>query len=66
MSTSASTSKPTEKAPKAGEEQKPQEDQHHLGVLEEDDEFEEFPVVGLLADFQSEQPRTYPFFPALS
>ncbi|KAF8223840.1 hypothetical protein L208DRAFT_1314912 [Tricholoma matsutake] len=39
---STSTSKPTEK-PKAAEEEKP-DDQHHLGVLEEDDEFEEFPV----------------------
>jgi len=44
MSTSASTSKPTESASDVAEAQKPQEDQHHLGVLEEDDEFEEFSV----------------------
>ncbi len=39
MSTSASTSKTTE--PSAEEKQ-----QAHLGFLEEDDEFEEFPVAG--------------------
>ncbi|KAI5982764.1 DSS1/SEM1 family-domain-containing protein [Pisolithus marmoratus] len=41
MSSTASTSKPTENA-KASEKQKT--DEQHLGVLEEDDEFEEFPV----------------------
>jgi len=41
MSASASASKAAEK--KTAEEDKPQEE-HHLGVLEEDDEFEEFPV----------------------
>jgi 26 proteasome complex subunit DSS1 len=46
MSTSASTSKPADKTEKTSEEEKTQEDQHHLGVLEEDDEFEEFPVAG--------------------
>jgi len=44
MSTSASTSKPAEKDPKPGNDEKPQETQPHLGVLEEDDEFEEFSV----------------------
>ncbi|KAF9466550.1 DSS1/SEM1 family-domain-containing protein [Collybia nuda] len=44
MSTSASSSKPTEENPKVIEQQKPTEDSQHLGVLEEDDEFEEFPV----------------------
>jgi len=42
MSTSASTSKVTETTSKAVE-QKPETTQH-LGVLEEDDEFEEFAV----------------------
>jgi 26 proteasome complex subunit DSS1 len=46
MSTSASTSKPAEKDPKPGNDEKPQETQPHLGVLEEDDEFEEFSVAG--------------------
>jgi 26 proteasome complex subunit DSS1 len=46
MATSASTSKPADKAAKTDEEEKTQDDQHHLGVLEEDDEFEEFPVAG--------------------
>ncbi|KAG6813906.1 hypothetical protein H0H92_005755 [Tricholoma furcatifolium] len=43
MSSSASTSKATETKPKVVEEKQP-ETTHHLGVLEEDDEFEEFPV----------------------
>lgn len=43
MSASASAEKTAEK--KIAEEDKPQEE-HHLGVLEEDDEFEEFPVAG--------------------
>jgi 26 proteasome complex subunit DSS1 len=47
MSTPASTSKSTEKTDKPAEEEKTKEEQHHLGVLEEDDEFEEFPVAGL-------------------
>lgn len=60
MSTSASTSKPTEKGPKAGNEEKPQEGPHHLGVLEEDDEFEEFPVAGTWPPWlQSKRSRTY-------
>ncbi|KAF8150635.1 DSS1/SEM1 family-domain-containing protein [Crassisporium funariophilum] len=42
MSTSASNSKPAESS-KAAEPQK-QENPPHLGVLEEDDEFEEFAV----------------------
>ncbi|PPQ65274.1 hypothetical protein CVT26_000234 [Gymnopilus dilepis] len=42
MSTSASNSKAAEQ-PKPTE-QTPQDPQAHLGVLEEDDEFEEFPV----------------------
>ncbi|KAG1750735.1 hypothetical protein EDB19DRAFT_1904140 [Suillus lakei] len=43
MSSSASSSKPADKQP-----EKPKEDdsQPHLGVLEEDDEFEEFEVAG--------------------
>jgi 26 proteasome complex subunit DSS1 len=43
MSSSASSSKPVDKA-----SEKPKEDdsQPHLGVLEEDDEFEEFGVAG--------------------
>ena len=48
MATSASTSKPTEKGAKDAGEEKTQDARHHLGVLEEDDEFEEFPVAGLL------------------
>ncbi|KAG6885662.1 hypothetical protein C0993_011426 [Termitomyces sp. T159_Od127] len=43
MSTSASTSKPAETTSKI-DEQKTEVTQHHLGVLEEDDEFEEFEV----------------------
>ncbi|KAG6820938.1 hypothetical protein H0H93_009174 [Arthromyces matolae] len=43
MSASASTSKATESTSKTAE-QKPETTQHHLGVLEEDDEFEEFEV----------------------
>ena len=46
MSTSASNSKAAEQ-PKPTE-QTPQDPQAHLGVLEEDDEFEEFPVAGAL------------------
>ena len=42
---SSSNSKPTEQSSKVTEETK-QESQPHLGVLEEDDEFEEFPVAG--------------------
>ncbi|KAI6155626.1 DSS1/SEM1 family-domain-containing protein [Pisolithus tinctorius] len=42
MSSTASTSKPTENS-KISEKQKTDGTQH-LGVLEEDDEFEEFPV----------------------
>lgn len=52
MATSASTSKPSEKGAKNVEEEKTQDDQHHLGVLEEDDEFEEFPVAGLLSPME--------------
>ncbi|KIO14638.1 hypothetical protein M404DRAFT_17510 [Pisolithus tinctorius Marx 270] len=44
MSSTASTSKPTENS-KISEKQKTDGTQH-LGVLEEDDEFEEFPVAG--------------------
>jgi len=43
MSTTASSSKPTENASKPLEQQKPENTQN-LGVLEEDDEFEEFAV----------------------
>ncbi|KAG5337201.1 hypothetical protein C0989_010331 [Termitomyces sp. Mn162] len=43
MSASASTSKTTENTSKVNE-QKSEVTQHHLGVLEEDDEFEEFEV----------------------
>lgn len=43
MSSSASSSKPTEKQP---EKLKEEDSQPHLGVLEEDDEFEEFEVAG--------------------
>jgi hypothetical protein len=46
MSSTASTSKPAETTPKPAEEPKKDESQLHLGVLEEDDEFEEFPVAG--------------------
>ena len=45
MASVASTSKTTEKTPQASEEKKPETAQH-LGVLEEDDEFEEFAVAG--------------------
>jgi 26 proteasome complex subunit DSS1 len=49
MSSSASNSKAAEssKAP----EQPTQEPLPHVGVLEEDDEFEEFPVAGTGFDF---------------
>lgn len=43
---SASTSKQPETSTKAAEPEKAQETQPHLGVLEEDDEFEEFAVAG--------------------
>ncbi|KAG6879885.1 hypothetical protein C0992_010238 [Termitomyces sp. T32_za158] len=43
MSASASTSKAAE-TPSKTDEQKTEVAQHHLGVLEEDDEFEEFEV----------------------
>jgi 26 proteasome complex subunit DSS1 len=43
MSSSASSSKPAEKQP---EKLKEEDSQPHLGVLEEDDEFEEFEVAG--------------------
>ena len=43
---SATTSKAAESSKPA--EQKPQENLPNLGVLEEDDEFEEFPVAGQL------------------
>jgi 26 proteasome complex subunit DSS1 len=42
MSSSASSSKPADK----GSEKLKEDDQPHLGVLEEDDEFEEFQVAG--------------------
>lgn len=45
MTSVASTSKKTENTPQASEEKK-QETAQHLGVLEEDDEFEEFAVAG--------------------
>jgi len=44
-SSTASTSKPTDNSTK-GNEQKEEDAQPTLGVLEEDDEFEEFPVAG--------------------
>ncbi|KAH7927906.1 DHS-like NAD/FAD-binding domain-containing protein [Leucogyrophana mollusca] len=44
MSSSASTSKPVESSSKPVEEPKEEDAQPHLGVLEEDDEFEEFAV----------------------
>jgi hypothetical protein len=44
-SSAASTSKPTDSSTK-GNEQKEEDAQPTLGVLEEDDEFEEFPVAG--------------------
>jgi 26 proteasome complex subunit DSS1 len=43
MSSSASTSKQPE-TPKTADVPKPEDAQPHLGVLEEDDEFEEFAV----------------------
>ncbi|KAG1747154.1 uncharacterized protein EDB91DRAFT_1245599 [Suillus paluster] len=43
MSSSASSSKPVDKVP---EKPKEEDSQPHLGVLEEDDEFEEFQVAG--------------------
>jgi hypothetical protein len=43
-SSSASTSKPIENQPKVTEQPKDEETHHHLGVLEEDDEFDEFAV----------------------
>ena len=46
MSSSASSSKPADKAPEKPKDE--EESQPHLGVLEEDDEFEEFPVAGSL------------------
>jgi 26 proteasome complex subunit DSS1 len=45
MSSTASTSKATETTPKTANEQKSEATQH-LGVLEEDDEFEEFAAAG--------------------
>ena len=47
MSAAASSSKPAEPAPKAAEPLKEDESQPTLGVLEEDDEFEEFAVAGM-------------------
>jgi hypothetical protein len=46
MSSSASTSKSVDTAKKAVEDKPKQTANPHLGVLEEDDEFEEFPVAG--------------------
>jgi 26 proteasome complex subunit DSS1 len=51
MSSSASTSKPEESAPQATEQPKKDGSQLHLGVLEEDDEFEEFAIAGLLLSY---------------
>jgi 26 proteasome complex subunit DSS1 len=45
MSSAAATSKPDD-TPKPVDSPKEQEPLPHLGVLEEDDEFEEFPVQG--------------------
>jgi 26 proteasome complex subunit DSS1 len=44
MSSTPSSSKTSDNANKAAE--KPSEPEAHLGVLEEDDEFEEFEVAG--------------------
>ena len=46
MSATASTSKPAESTNKVVEQK--QDTHPHLGVLEEDDEFEEFPVAGAI------------------
>jgi len=45
-SSAASTSKPAESLTKANEQTKEEDAQPTLGVLEEDDEFEEFAVAG--------------------
>jgi len=47
MSSSTSTSKPSENTTTAAEQPKEEDNHSHLGVLEEDDEFEEFAVAGL-------------------
>jgi hypothetical protein len=44
MSSTASTSKPTDSLTKVNEQAKEEDTQPTLGVLEEDDEFEEFAV----------------------
>jgi hypothetical protein len=46
MSSTASTSKPTDSLTKVNEQAKEEDTQPTLGVLEEDDEFEEFAVAG--------------------
>ena len=47
MSAAASSSKPADSAAKVAEPLKEDENQPALGVLEEDDEFEEFAVAGM-------------------
>lgn len=46
ISTMSSSSKPADKTSKTAEKPKTEDAQPHLGVLEEDDEFEEFAVQG--------------------
>jgi 26 proteasome complex subunit DSS1 len=46
-SSSASTSKPSESKTKVTEQPQKEESHPHLGVLEEDDEFDEFTVAGV-------------------
>lgn len=53
MSSSASSSKPTEKPTTPKESTKEETAPQNLGVLEEDDEFEEFAVAGSFQFFSS-------------
>jgi hypothetical protein len=53
---SASASKPAEAAPKPSEAKEEEEAKPHLGVLEEDDEFEEFPIAGAFSPSLNRDP----------
>lgn len=55
-SSAASSSKAPEKPPKTDEQMKVDDPQSKLGVLEEDDEFEEFAVAGVPGDLSLSMP----------
>lgn len=59
---SASTSKPSESLTKVNEQTREEDSQPTLGVLEEDDEFEEFEAAGrLIVLLASHSPVTHHF-----